>query len=270
MGIELRIPNISGSERDQLVQIRSYLMQLVPQLEWALNNVASGGGTTTIISSTVKQTGAGYVPSSGQTSDSAKVTFEQLKPLIIKSADIVQSYYEIISKRLDGDYVAESDFGIFKGETSQTLEATSDALKQNFTNTQTIISDLLNKSNALSESVDGALKSVESIGKEVRDTKAHIITGVIDYRDGFPVYGVEIGQRNFDGEVETFNKYARFAANRLSFYDRNNIEVAYISDFKLYINDVEINRSLIMGSFVEKVMSNGDIVTKNVYVLGGE
>lgn len=38
MGIELRLPNIKGNDREQLAQIRSYLYQLTEQLQWALNN----------------------------------------------------------------------------------------------------------------------------------------------------------------------------------------------------------------------------------------
>lgn len=39
MGIELRLPNIKGNDKEQLVQIRSYLYQLTEQLQWALNNI---------------------------------------------------------------------------------------------------------------------------------------------------------------------------------------------------------------------------------------
>ena len=41
-----------------------------------------------------------------------------------------------------------------------------------------------------------------------------------------------------------FSKFARFSADRLSFYDRNNTEVAYISDYTLYITNAEITGNL--------------------------
>ena len=37
MGMQLRLPDIKGSDREQLQRIRSYLYQLVPQLQWALD-----------------------------------------------------------------------------------------------------------------------------------------------------------------------------------------------------------------------------------------
>ena len=40
MGMPLRLPDIKGSDREQLRQIRSYLYQLVPQLQWALDTSA--------------------------------------------------------------------------------------------------------------------------------------------------------------------------------------------------------------------------------------
>jgi hypothetical protein len=77
-----------------------------------------------------------------------------------------------------------------------------------------------------------------------------------------PVYGVEIGQKNsIDGE-DVFNKYARFTSDRLSFYDQNDTEIAYISDYKLYIRNVEIEGSLQEGGYKDFIDANGGILTK--------
>ena len=71
------------------------------------------------------------------------------------------------------------------------------------------------------------------------------------------MYGIEIGQQVGD----VFNKFSRFTSEKLSFYDANNNEVAYISDKKLYIGQAEITISLKVGGFVDYVMG-GDVVTK--------
>jgi hypothetical protein len=109
---------------------------------------------------------------------------------------------------------------------------------------------------------------IETIEYTLVEVNAHIRSGLLYYDDnGTPVYGLEIGQRNtIDGE-EVFNKYARFTSDRLSFYDQNDSEVAYISDYKLYIRNVEITGSYKIGGFIDIVQSNGDVVTKWV---GGE
>ena len=80
--------------------------------------------------------------------------------------------------------------------------------------------------------------------------------------DGAPVYGLEIGQRTEIDGVETFNKYARFTSEKLSFYDSNDNEVAYISDKKLYITHVEITGSLSLGGFVQNVLVDLSVVEK--------
>lgn len=253
MAIELRLPKIQGNDREQLAQIRSYLYQLTEQLQWALNNV-----NTSSVNYVVQQIPSGassYSQVATMSLDSegdfdAEVAFDALKPLIIKSADIVQAYYEEINSRLVGEYVAESDFGTFVEQTEQNISQSSTDIEQAFANIQQILTD------------------IEKLNFTLGEVNARIKTGIVDHDDNeLPVYGVEIGQENtIDGE-KVFKKFARFTSDRLSFYDQNDTEVAYISDYKLYIRNAEITNSFKIGGFVDTVMSNGDVVTRWV---GGE
>ena len=238
MGIELRLPNITGNDREQLSQIRSYLYQLVPQLQWALNNVS------TISPSYVAKDTSRSVTSATQSLD-AEVAFNALKPFIIKSADIVKVYYEQINSMLLGTYVAHSDFGTFIENTEQEINQTSTYIDQLFADLQQIFTD------------------IENLNFTLAEVNAHIRSGLLYYDDnGVPVYGLEIGQKNSIDGVEVFNKFARFTADRLSFYDQNDTEVAYISDYKLYITHVQIRGSLQEGGYKDFVDSSGGIVTK--------
>jgi hypothetical protein len=239
MGTELRYPNITGTnEREMMVQMKSYLYQLVDQLQYALNNIgASSVAVVTQKPSVVHQTNSG--------SADPVAMFNDIKSLIIKSADIVNAYYYEITTRLEGKYVAESDFGSFAEQTEQAISQSSTDIEQLFTNLQTIITD------------------IENISFTLAEVNAHIRSGLLyTGDDGIPVYGLEIGQRNSIDGVEVFNKYARFTSDRLSFYDQNDTEVAYISDYKLYIRNVEITLSYKIGGLVDTVMPNGDVVTK--------
>ena len=229
MAIELRLPSITGTtEAEMLSQIRSYLYQFVPQLQWALNSLettstgASESATKTVVQKTTSS------PASPET------TFNAIKSLIIKSADIVQAYYDEISERLEGIYVAESDFGIYTEQTAQEMTASSKRIDTLFTNTQTIQS------------------TIDKVTNDFYSTDARISLGLLYYRDdGTPVYGLEIGQKDFDAEGnEVFNAYARFSSDRLSFYDKNNTEVAWISGYKLNITNAEITGSLTLGRYV--------------------
>lgn len=157
----------------------------------------------------------------------------------------MEVYQEKISSALRGEYVAVSEFGTFAEETTASLEATSSGISQIYTDLQTIETTFQELSYAMIE------------------VNAHINSGMLYYDDyGVPVYGLEIGQRTAIDGVETFNKFARFTADKLSFYDPNGIEVAYISDRRLHIAHVDIQSSMLMGGFRDTVQSDGSVVTR--------
>jgi hypothetical protein len=243
------MPNINGAtEKEQLAQIRSYLYQFVPQLQWALSNVETAGSSNYVVQQTTKGNAAG-----DNSPVDAVATFNAIKSLIIKSADIVTAFYEQVTERLEGVYVAESDFGVYAERTTQDITKNSTEIKQVFKNVQAIVTD------------------IEGIGSNTITVNACVKTGLLYYlkngvenmQDGTPIYGVEVGQRVEDSNGNTvFNKFARFTSSRLSFYDQNDQEVAYVSDYKLYIRNVEITSSYKIGGFVDTVMASGDVVTK--------
>ena len=168
--------------------------------------------------------------------------------MIIKSADIVTAYYDEIKKRLDGVYIAEASFpdgfAAYVETTSNDVIANSTYITQMYENIQTILSD------------------IKSLQDDQINVRAHIKSGLLYYvgedgtesdsemNAGTPVYGLEVGQIVIDEQgKELFNKFARFTADRLSFYDQNGSEVAYISDYKLYITNAEITGALKLGGF---------------------
>lgn len=270
--IDIRLPNINATtEKEKINQISTYLFQLAEQLQWALKNIDTTSNA--VVATPVARS---LMPSTltGTTSLNAEATFASIKPLIIKSADIVDAYYESIHERLSGEYVAQSDFGMFEEQTTQDIFETSTAVTRSFTNIQEIKSGIDSSIDALSGAVGEVgtkVSDVETnISKELIDLKkeltnlnlslvevtANIHSGLLYYENGLPVYGVEVGQKNVINGVETFNKFARFTANGLTFYDQNGNEVAYISDYKLYITHAEITGTLKLGGYLVET-SNG-------------
>ena len=248
MSIDIRLPQInSATEAGQLQQMKSYLYQLVEQLNWALATIDTSGGNGAGVS--IKPSTASQATDQKE----SESTFNSIKGLIIKSAEIVDAYYDEINTRLEGLYIARSDFGDYSEETNLLIQATSSAVDEIYKNVQTIES-------ALTEIKDSVIA-----------VNAYIRTGLLAYDDsGAPVYGVEVGQTNTVDGVETFNKYARFVSNKLSFFDANDNEVAYISDYKLYIANAEVLTSLKIGGFQSTVQSNGDVVEKWIKNGGNE
>lgn len=422
MGIQIRLPNITGaSEKEQLVQLKSYLYQLSEELQWAFDNIdtTAGSGNGYV----VNQAPRGFTASPGAGGVNAEATFAAIKALIIKSADIVNAYYEEINAKLEGAYVAQSDFGTFAEKTTQDIEANSTGITQTFENVQIIIrdtkaeidgdlqtlgedlsyaqndiititgniegigteiagletdigdldtelsgkitdtandlngniGDAVNSANAYTDAakeeakgytdgakseldgkindangridetngnvsklgdgldaannrLDAADKALEeskielgnairfaeqsasqadllrqaaeeslkgsiddlkvkfdNLGNAVVKVTGFIKSGIVRYTDeGIPVLGLSIGQEvdpDNDG-VSEFKKHATFTSDRLSFYDANGREVAYISDKKLYIDQAQITTSLKVGGLIDLVMANGDVITK--------
>ena len=236
--IDIRFPNITApTEAGKLQQMQSFMHQLVEQLNWALNNIDSTSSTPTVKPSTAVSTASQDDPISN---------FNSIKGLIIKSADIVNAYYQKIDNllKMSGYYMAQSDFGKFEQYTDNKVSATNTELRQDLVDKQSIYDD---KGNIKAELL----------------VNGHIYSGIIEYaKDGEAIVGIEIGQTTERNGSEVFTKFARFTADRLSFYDINNEEVAYISDYKLYITHVEIKGSLKEGGYQDTVTGDGGIVTR--------
>lgn len=222
---DIKYPNITAtSGQGQIEQIRGYLYQLADQLKWALNSL--GDTATTALQQTTQQ------GTKSVTEKEAQATFNSVKSLIIKSAEIVNAYSEEINNKFRGEYVAQSDFGTYSENTERTITENSKSIENIFTDIQKITSD------------------IEGFEEKLIEVNTNIKSGLLFYDgQGVPIYGLEIGQRNIIDGVEVFNKYARFTSDRLSFYDQNDTEIAYISDYKLYITNAHITGTLTLGRF---------------------
>lgn len=251
MSIDIRLPNITGkTEAEQLTQIKSYLYQFAEQLQWAMTTMEKGISSESV----VLQDKAGNAI---QKTEEAKAydTFNSIKDLIIKSADIVEAYYEEIDNliSLDGKYVAKADFGDegmdeYIKKTSMTVCATPEYLEQHYTSTETINGKLGEVQSSL-----GALDS------RIRKQEGNIRSGVVKttLTDDGETIGIEIG------EVDTINgvtkrRYAAFSAAGIELYDgsTDSPPVAYISKNKLYITSAEFTSSVKMGKY-RLDLSNG-------------
>ena len=89
---DIRLPNISASAdaSTQMAQMRSYLYQMVEQLNWALS-VLDSGGTASLPVQTVGQ-------AAQATSDETDQRMANLRDLIVKSAESVQTELDAIKK----------------------------------------------------------------------------------------------------------------------------------------------------------------------------
>lgn len=225
--MDLRLPNITATnEAEQILQVKSYLYQLVQDLNYALRNVVKAEEGNTDVAVVDNKTLQPLEPAE------ASNVFTSIKSLIIKSADIIEAYGDTFQTQFNSLYVARSDFGDYVEETQQTLEAQSSGITQNYENIQTLTS------------------LVEGIDSEVSRTKGWIKTGILDDSGTYPIVGVEVGQTSTVGDEEVFNKFSRFTANGIYFYlPGANDPIAYMEGTKLYITRAEITGSLKLGGY---------------------
>lgn len=210
MNVDLRFPNITATNPSgQMAQMQSYMHQLVQQLNWALNTIgdAQSGNTSNVVINK---------PSEDVSPKEAEDTFNSIKALIIKSADIVKAYEETIKSDFEGEYFADSDFGSYLEQTSRSIEENSKGVTEIYTNVQTI-----------TDKVDG-------IDEDVRTTNSYIKRGLLgnDKDTGEAVYGIAVGETDENG---VYKQYAWFTADKLTFFDESGNPVAYIGNGCLYI-----------------------------------
>ena len=199
-------------------------------------------GSNAAVSSEKYDNLTGKILSLSKSVDGLKIRNEDLEG----RASGLELSVESIKTYVETEVVSGEDFEKYKSETTQTAKDITDKF--------------------------------DSLDQDRRETNAHIKRGLLEETEAGPVYGVEIGQTTTSPEgEETFNKYARFTSDRLSFYDNGNNEVTQIGDKKMFVTNVEITGSsdaesgeygtFKQGGFIDIAMADGTIVTK--WVKGG-
>lgn len=226
MSIDIRLPNItSPTPEGQLQQMRSYLYQFAEQLQWALNTLDKGTSAEEI---ELKNAAGTAVEKTEEAK--AQDTFNSIKDLIIKSADIVESYYDQIDNliNLSGKYVASSDYGTYTEETKQWIDATDKHIQQN-------------------------LYTKETIDGMIRENQGYLRYGrvgtTIDGGDSMAT-GIVIGDFTSTNESE-YVRFARYTSRGIELFDgsTSTTPVAIISKYKITITSAEFSGSVKLGKY---------------------
>lgn len=238
MNIELRLPNLTAADANgQIRQLYGFLRQTVEQLNWAMGQL-DGSGQGNVL--------PGQRPAAAAQKETAENTLEQfqnLKGLIIKSADIVNAYYVEFEKLLEtsGKYVAQSEFGTFIQDTEQKISANANSVEQLVEDRQRIETDLQGVASMLKEH-NGSIRYGE-VGTTLDSTGLATENAM----------GIEIGDYQLfdDGSVKVTNqRYARFTAYGLELFGSDKEQpIAYLSGNRLYITNAEIKNSAKLGGY---------------------
>jgi hypothetical protein len=228
---DIRLPSITGvTEAEQLMQIKNYLYQLTGELNFALKAVNSESNYKPTIISHDDSSGVEKV---SEIEEKLK-NFIELKNLIIKSADIIEFFEDIVTRELEGKYVAISDFGIYQEETSNKFVETSENVTNYYESTKQIIANKF----------------------ELRKDNCYIKTGWLD--DDNTVAGFEVGQYieyyETDTQGNVLTKYydtgfAHFTTEEIAFFDKNRVKLAWFSKSILHIANAQIEETLLHGGY---------------------
>lgn len=230
-------PALRGEPEQQIALMSSYLFRLAEMLNVALNSLNENSYTSATElqaakGSKTKELGADPVAS-----------YNELRGLINNTSQYVHSEIDKLSTELERQYVAISeDWGTFQENISSSIEATAEGIVQSY----------------------GYDAEIQTLQEEAAgfsayriSTEGYIRQGFIDYdENNIPIVGIAIGQGltstkvTINGveyqKIDSTASCAFYTASKVSFRI-NGQEVAYVSNRKLYIGDVEITGSVVLG-----------------------
>lgn len=251
MGIKVETPPaLRGQPETQLRDINSYLFRLAEMLNVALNNLNQGNFSS---AAEIKSTPKRQAEKGAET----PVSYNELRALIGNTAEIVKVEIEKLRTELEQQYIGmSSDWGTFQENISSTIEATAESVVQSYNYDSEL--------QALHEEAAGF--SAYKIS-----TEGYIRRGFVDYdENNVPIVGIAIGQGlkstavTINGteyqQIDNTASCAFYTATKVSFRI-NGQEVAYVSNRKLYIGDVEITGSVVLGSKWQ-ISTNGGLTIK--------
>lgn len=190
---------------------------------------------------------------------------ELLRANIIRTAEVLDEKMETYQQTIHGEVTAlSSQFGAFRQETDNKITANAEAITQNLTFVQTLISET-NENLAETDATvtsQGTTVSETEIWRQI--TEGYIKSGLLYYDNGVEVLGTAIGQLTY--EYVNGNKvikregfYATYTANGVTIY-KGTTEVSHFTDIQALIQYL-VTTKIIMGNFVIDT-TDGDFTIK--------
>lgn len=190
---------------------------------------------------------------------------ELLRANIIRTAEVLDEKMETYQQTIHGEVTAlSSQFGAFRQETDNKITANAEAITQNLSFVQTLISET-NENLAETDATvtsQGTTVSETEIWRQI--TEGYIKSGLLYYDNGVEVLGTAIGQLTY--EYVNGNKvikregfYATYTANGVTIY-KGTTEVSHFKDIQALIQYL-VTTKIIMGNFVIDT-TDGDFTIK--------
>lgn len=249
-------PALRGVEADQIKQLHGYLNQMQRSLMLALDGVSVKAAEMV---KQAQQSGS-PLPDGGEAT--VHEAYRQLKALIIKTAHTIRHEYNELVEEFNSTYLAQSEFGTFQEGLNQTIVTTAQGVVQNFqydSQLQNLAGNLAATNQSIADFqglLDGINSGISGLESYNINTEQYIKTGLLYFdENNVPRYGVAVGEKlttitvNGQEVIRRTNLVGTFTSDRLSFW-QNDVEVAYVSNNQLYIQEAKVLGNLFIGNWV--------------------
>ena len=152
-------------------EVYAYLFQMVQLLNMASDSISAG----TVVQEGRPSGTSGMASGNGTNAD--VTAYNELRSLIIKTADTVYKEMETLSTELKGSYVAQSDFGTYVEELNAYLVANPEAISQYYTFASVLnnsIKSVDEKLTLTNEDVAGLGSDIEDLDKNLQSTDKNV------------------------------------------------------------------------------------------------
>ena len=224
-------PILNGTAEQKIAQLLRHLDDMSNKLNEAL---------MTITIEQMTPEAQKVVRSGAQAAAENRESYQGLKEIIVKNAEVARLASEELRIALNQQYTAISEqFGEFTQTINTQVAMTAEGIMQQY-------------------NVEERLQSVEADTEEfINNISSYIYSGILDPNDPSKV-GIAIGYNvtNEDGTLNQNNKMATFTSDALTFYV-NGSRAAYFSNSVFHIENGEVTNSMRMGSYIWKVLAGG-------------
>lgn len=212
-------------------------------------------GTTELRGRGESTASASYVNPYGKSNYGLNVdeAMELMRANIIRTAEVLNQNMETLQQILQGETSAlSSQFGAWRQEVQNLIEANAEAITQNYSSVQTIIGSINEALTNTNTEVTEQGNSLTETNEWRQVTEAYIKSGLLYYEGSVEVYGVAVGQLTYEevnGKrvIKREGFYATYTSNGITIF-KGTTEVAHFLDVEALIDQITA-RKIVMGNF---------------------
>ena len=169
-------PLLQGDEQNQLYDLRNYLVRLALSLEPAIQQAT--------------ELTAAASPTASVQAAAQKQEAQELKSLIVKTANVIEHEMDVLSQSFSETYLAISDFGTYRENIAATFTQTARGVVESY--------DFQGQLNALDAAGQATRGAVDTLQGEIRRGL------IVDPSTGDTVLGIAIAEKlSFTGSTVT-------------------------------------------------------------------